>query len=303
MMLKNAELYDFTQNFQGNLFVAAMKRYKGEVFERPPLLNIRRGFAESPSWMMVQFLEFAPEAMTVEKFRRRAVYSAPKLSLALLEMMASEGWLDRKGEDYHLTEVGKIEADKIKQNRIRIFSDFEPVTREEMARLVELQASIIDACLAAKTTDNWSLIHSRNRAPSEHDSFGAKLMQFGSDFNAIRDDAHMAAYGSHGIQGHVWEAFSFLADGRAQNAADLYAQLAYRGFYTEDWQAALESLEKRGWIYQGKVSEAGQAVRRDVEAKTDAYFFASWDALGAAELEEMLALMQTIDARCQDLAK
>jgi hypothetical protein len=210
MMLKNAELYDFTQNFQGNLFVAAMKSYKGEVYERPPLLNIRRGYAESPSWMMVQFLEFAPEAMTVEKFRRRAVYSAPKLSLALLELLASEGWLDRKGEEYHLTEQGTLEADKIRQNRIRIFNDFEPVSREEMARLVELQACIIEACLAAKTTDNWSLFHSRNRAPSETDSHGAKLMQFGSDFNAIRDDAHMAAYGAHGMQGHVWEAFSFL---------------------------------------------------------------------------------------------
>ena len=31
-MLKNAELYDFTQNFQGNLFFAASKTYKGEVY-------------------------------------------------------------------------------------------------------------------------------------------------------------------------------------------------------------------------------------------------------------------------------
>ena len=65
-MLKNAELYDFTQNFQGNLFFAASKTYKGEVYERPALLNLRRGYAESPSWMMVQMLEFAPEGMTVE---------------------------------------------------------------------------------------------------------------------------------------------------------------------------------------------------------------------------------------------
>jgi hypothetical protein len=83
----------------------------------------------------------------------------------------------------------------------------------------------------------------------------------------------------------------------------LYAQLAYRGFYTEDWQAAIDILETHGWIRQGKVSEAGQVVRKDVEAKTDAYFFASWDALGASELEEMLALMQKIDARCQELAQ
>jgi hypothetical protein len=302
-MLKNAELYDFTQNFQGNLFFAAMKSYKGEIYERPLILNLRRGYAESPSWMMIQMLEFAPEGMTVEKFRRRAVYSAPKLSLALLELLASEGWLDRTGQEYYLTERGRQEAEKIKQNRIRIFEAFEPITKEEMARLVHLMGCVIESSIAAKDTDNWSLLHSRNRAPSEADSLGAKLMQFGSDFNAVRDDSHMAAYGVYGVEGHVWEAFSHLAEGKAKTAADLYEQLAYRGFYTEEWQAALTDLERRGWIAEEQITETGQKVREDVEAQTNNYFFTPWDVLSEAEFDEMLALMQKIDAVCQELVK
>jgi hypothetical protein len=302
-VLKNAELYDFTQNFQGNLFMAAMKHYKGELPERPALLNLRRGFAESPSWMMIQMIEFAPEGMTVEKFRRRAVYSSPNLSLAMLELLASEGWLDRKGNDYHLTEAGKAEAQKIRQNRIRIFEGFEPIEPAETARLVHLIACVIDACLNAKSPDNWCLRYSRNRAPLDSDSTGAKLMQFGSDFNAYRDDSHMAAYGHHGVEGHIWEAFSLIADGKAKNVADLYAQLAYRGFYSEDWQAALDDLSQRAWIEEGQVTEKGRKVREAVEAQTNDYFFAPWDVLSAKEFEEMLELMQKYDNRCQELLK
>jgi hypothetical protein len=302
-MLKNAELYDFTQNFQGNLFTAAMKAYKGEVYERPALLNLRRGYAESPNWMMVQMLEFAPEGMTVEKFRRRAVYSSPKLSLAILELLASEGWLDRIGEEYHLTETGQAEAAKIKQNRIRLFEGFEPIAHEETARLVHLIGCVIDASLSSASPDNWCLRHSRNRAPAEHESLGAKLMQFGSDFNAYRDDAHMAAFGIQQVKGHVWEAFSFIADGKARNAADLYSQLAYRGFYTEDCQAALNDLAKRGWIAEGAITESGQKIREEVEAQTNTYFYAPWAVLSDSEFEEMLELMQKYDNRCQDLLK
>lgn len=302
-MLKNAELYDFTQNFQGNVFVAAMKSYKGEVYERPALMNLRRGYAESPAWMMIQMLEFAPEGMSVEKFRRRAVYSSPSLTKALLELLASETWLDRNGEDYFLTAVGQAEADKMKQNRIRIFENFAPLSNEDMARLVHLMGCVIDASVQAKNPDNWCLVHSRKRAPEENDSFGAKLMQYGSDFNAYRDDSHMAAFGAYAVEGHIWEAFSYIADGKARNAEDLYGQLAYRGFYTEDWRAAIDDLAKRGWIAEGIITESGRQVRESVEAQTNAYFFAPWSVLSNDEFEEMLSLMQKLDALCQELAK
>jgi hypothetical protein len=302
-MLKNAELYDFTQNFQGNLFVAAMKSYKGELPERPAILNLRRGYAESPNWMMIQMLEFAPEGMSVEKFRRRAVYSAPKLSMAILELLASEGWLDRKGEEYFLTEKGQIEANQIRENRIRIFEAFMPLDEESTARLVYLMGCVMEACIAADSPDTWFLRHSRNRAPHENASSGAKLMQFGSDFNAFRDDCHMAAYGEQGVEGHVWEAFAHLAENKARSASDLYSQLAYRGFYTEDWQATLDNLSQVGWIDSGQVTESGRQVYEAVEAQTDAYFFAAWSVLSETEFHEMLELMQKYDKRCQELLK
>src|SRR5688572_2853814 len=87
---KNAALYDLTQNTQGALWQAAFQQYQARLSETersaqtmPPLLHLRSGYAESPGWMMIQAAEFDPEPLSVERFRKRAVYSAPNLSLAL----------------------------------------------------------------------------------------------------------------------------------------------------------------------------------------------------------------------------
>ena len=93
-MQKNADLYNLTQQVQGAMYQAGQKQYlislsdeeRDNQPQRPPLLNIRGGYAESVGWMMVQLLEFDPEPLTVEKFRVRAIYSAPRLSQALLEL-------------------------------------------------------------------------------------------------------------------------------------------------------------------------------------------------------------------------
>jgi Helix-turn-helix family len=310
-MEKNSELYDFTQNLQGTIFYSAFVSHvsdedKQAWQDRPAIMNIRRGYAESPGWMMVQALEFAPEPLSVERFRRRAVYSAPKLSLAMLELLASEKYLDRIGDDYHLTEMGQAAADKNEIFRVKAFEGFEPILIAEIEQLEALMRKIIDASLEADNlADRWCISHSRNRAPSEDVSALAKIIQYGADFNAIRDDAHMAAYGSHDVNGHVWEAFSFIANNQAKSAADLYEQLAYRGFYTEDWQAALDELIENGWLMKNDseyaVTDMGNSVKADVGEKTDAYFFASWSILSNTEYDELIMIMKQLNAACQAL--
>jgi hypothetical protein len=133
-----------------------------------------------------------------------------------------------------------VAADKNAAFRVKAFEGFEPIPLVEIERLEKLMRCVIDASMEDDNLpDTWSIVHSRNCAPSEDVSALAKIMQYGGDINAIRDDAHMAAYGQYEVEGHVWEAFSYIANEQAKSAADLYEQLAYRGFYTEDWQAAL----------------------------------------------------------------
>jgi hypothetical protein len=310
---KNAALYDLTQNTQGALWQAAFQQYQARLSETeraaqtmPPLMQLRSGFAESPGWMMIQAAEFDPEPLSVERFRKRAVYTAPNLSLAVLELLASEKWLDRKGSDYYLTDEGRKIVDRLIQRRVIPFAEFQPVPYLQLELLRAICQKIIDASLKApEPPGTWCLAHSRNRQPKGEISLAAQYIQFGSDFNAIRDDAHMAAYNSHDVHGHVWEGFTYIATHQAKNVHDLYQHLAYRGFYTEDWQAALDDICGRDWLTMTDgnyaLTEAGQAVRDDVEQKTDAYFYAPWDVLNGDEFAELTGLMQQLHDTCQNL--
>lgn len=310
-METNSDLYDFTQNLGGQVFFAAFQTNltqedRDNWTKRDPIMNLKRGYAESPGWILVQALEFAPEALTVERFRKRAVYSAPKLTEGLLELMASEQYFDRIGDEYHLTEKGQAEADKTRNFRLTTFEGFEPIESSEIDKMVGYIGRIIDGSMKANNPPGtWCLAHSRNRTPNDSAPPLAKLIQFSSDFNSFRDDAHMAAFGAHQVEGYVWEAFSYIKSKQAKNASELYEKLAYRGFYTEDWQAALDDLAVRGWIMQDdkhySVTEAGLAVAKDVETMTDTYFFAPWNVLSDDEYNELITIIKDLSEKCQAL--
>ncbi len=312
-MQKDASLYNMTQQLQGAIFQAGFKQYlatlsDGEKNNRPQpplLLQLRGGYAESPGWMMVQMAEFDPDPLSVDKFRRRAVYSAPKLSLAILEMLASEKWLNRIGDEYHLTQAGREVLDKMQERRQKPFQTFSPIPSEQAYRLEFLTCRVVEASLHSEVVDPWCLSHSRNRAPAGESAPFVKMVQYGSDFNAFRDDVHMCAYGAYNVLGHVWEAFAFVDDEQANNPDDLFDQLAYRGWARSDWAAALDELDGRGWaekshgFYQS--TEKGKAVREEVEKHTDELFYEPWSILTDAEYDELIDLMQTAMKACQEI--
>jgi hypothetical protein len=118
-----------------------------------------------------------------------------------------------------------------------------------------------------------------------------------SDFNAFRDDAHMAAWQSYQLDGYVWEAFALVCDGQANSAATLFEQLAYRGYSCGEYAAALETLTRRSWLEPDatagaySVTAAGRAAWVHVERLTDSYFYAPWSCLAEAQIEELRALL------------
>jgi hypothetical protein len=119
----NAALYESTQTLQGELFQAAV------AFVPPPqnatvnpLLQVRRGRAESPAWFLAQAAEFEPEPLSVERLRRRAVWSCERLVRALLELMAAEKWLERTGEDYTLLPEGQRLKQQILERPARLLA-------------------------------------------------------------------------------------------------------------------------------------------------------------------------------------
>jgi hypothetical protein len=307
----NSELYDLTQNLQGAIYQGGMKRMDTPFPTPPPILQLRRGYAEAPAWLMVQASEFDPEPLTVANLRVRAVWSSPSIIQALLDLIASEKWLYRKGHEYHLRGEGREVIQRLRDRIVQVVEPLLPVLDvDEVARLESLLRRVIDASLnSAEPPGTWCLAHSRRRAPGEDAPALLKIVYHMSDINACRDDAHMAAFQPHGIEAYVWETLTLVWQGSAGTADDLFDQLWYRGYAREDFAAALDELTGRGWIepigeetYQ--LTAQGRAVREEAERLTDEYFYAPWKAcLSADEIEELHRRMAAMCEQLEEMGK
>lgn len=285
----DAQFYDLTQTLWG-AFAGAMGAARAREPEpppTPPILQLHAGQAESPAWFLMQAVEFDPQPLTVERLRRRDVYASESIVAALLELMAGEKWFDRQGDEYALRSEGRAVLERIHANRYRWLGVLElPAAAHRLERRL---ADLIAASLAAPNPPGvWCLAHSRRRAPDAGESTAAHLFQYVADVNAFRDDCHMAAWRPLGVAGHVWEAFGLVADGTGPTADAIFDALAYRGYSMADYAAALAELAARGWVSAGAdghaITSDGRAVREQVEQATDAYFYASWSDLTAAEI-------------------
>ncbi|MEM7797900.1 MAG: hypothetical protein AAF633_01805 [Chloroflexota bacterium] len=304
-MKLNANLYNLTQITQGKLFQALRKR-QPQVAERlktlPPIFQLRGGYAESPGWFMIQAAEFDPSPLTVSNLRVRDIYASERIVQGLLELLTGERWLAREGDQYSLTSSGREIIAQLKRRGAAYLTvealDWE---KEKVERLTRLMGDLIDLSLNIGPDPNpWSLVHSRNRAPQADAPLLQQLSQYFSDFNAYRDDAHMAAWKPLNIEGYVWEGFALIANGAATDSRSLYSSLFFRGYSQGEYQQALDRLTQRGWLgkndVQYELTDAGKAVFEKVEAETDRFFYAPWNLLPPADMTEAVELLEALHA-------
>lgn len=300
-MQLDATFYDLLMEASGAIWGAlAAARPQDEPREPPPpLLQLRRGWAESPAWFLVQAAEFDPEPLSVERLRVRDIYAAPRLVGALLELMASERWLSRLNEDeYALAQPGRRLLHRVRQRREDALASLAPPAGVDVDRLLSLLDRLIRASLEADDPPGtWCLAHSRNRAPAPDATALIRLPQLFADFNAFRDDAHMAAWRPYSVDGRTWEAFAFFCNGQAETATGLAEQLYYRGYDESEYAGALADLARRGWLAatdteRYTVTAAGRAAHAEAEARTDTYFYAPWTTLSDDEVAELHALLR-----------
>lgn len=311
----NAEFYDFTQQTQGQLFYAtrAMQAHLvAELPDMPPLLQVRMGYAESPAWFMLQAAEFDPDPLTLENLRVRDIYASERIVQALLEMLAGERWLERTGDAYHLTEQGREQLQHLRNRAIIPMTPMElPLPQAQIERLVSLLGRIIKLSMeSGDQPGTWCLAHSRHRAPATDVTPLLKINQYFSDFNAFRDDAHMAAWKAQDVKGYVWEAFYFVCSAQANSADTVFEALTFRGYSRQEYSEALQALVARNWLTPASdapgsydVTDTGRVVQKQVETLTDDYFYAPWSALSEAEIEETKSLLQQFHDKLQALAK
>jgi hypothetical protein len=299
-MKKNADFYNLSQSLAGSLYqaAAAVQKQEGETTPTPPILmQLRGGYAESPAWFLVQALEFEPPSLTVDNLRVRDIYASEDLVAAILELMRSEGWLIAHHGAFILTAGGReLISSRLIDGTRRLgkvdLGDWAP----NVGRLEYLLEKINDASLKCENPPGtWCLAHSRNRAVLSSGNSLARIRQFTSDWNAFRDDAHMAAFKSVEPRAFVWEAFTLLSRPEPRTAAEINQALFYRGYNAAAYENGLISLIKRGWVEKSGqtfiMTPLGQAILADVEDLTNKYFFGPWEILSKAETEELYILL------------
>jgi hypothetical protein len=307
----DATFYDLTQEAAGAIFgamLAAQRRAEAQPEPPPPLLQVRRGYAESPAWFLVQAAEFDPEPLTVENLRVRDVYASERIVAALLELMASEGWLDRDMAGlFHLTAAGRAQYQRLRPRQHALIGALEPPPGAQAEQLASLLGRAIDAGLGSPNPPGtWCLAHSRRRAPAAEVPPLALIFQYSEDINAFRDDAHMAAWSSTGLKGYEWETFSHVCAGQANTADRLFEQLSHRGYSRQEYAAALSELARRGWLAPSgdagayQVTETGRHRRGEVEQATDDYFYAPWSGLAKEEIAMVHNLLMNLRDGFQD---
>ncbi|WP_093616173.1 SCO6745 family protein [Streptomyces indicus] len=101
-----------------------------------------------------------------------------------------------------------------------------------------------------------------------------------------RGDGHLAALTVAGLDG-VEALVSFAAVGAAS-----VERFESRGWSAVEWAAARGRLAARGLVdTEGVATEAGRALRAEVERRTDEAAAAPWRALGAARVDELAELL------------
>ena len=289
----NSDLYDLTQNTQGNVWGAAMRARTVVPPPISPVMQIRAGYAESPGWLMIQAREFDPEPLTVPLLRKRAVWSAPGIMSETLEILVGEKWLSGEGDQYILTPAGREVLKELQSRRQAAMQLITPLPLDELQELDRLLRRILAASMV---DDPWCLRYSMRRAPGTDAPLLDQIVHHFSDINAFRDDCHMAAFMPCNVEAYQWEAFTLIWQGKASTAQEILDQLVNRGYSLADYAEGLQAIQQRGWLDGNyAVTEEGRRLRQQVEDETNRLFYAPWHtALIQPEIEYLVSLLQKL---------
>jgi hypothetical protein len=252
------------------------------------------GLSEWNGWLLPALM-FEPDPISAILLRTRSPYTSARLFDGRLAKAARQGFLTTVAEaenGYRLTELGRQAAEHVMGAMYAKMAAFQPMPSTDLERLASLLHRLVMSCLAApEPPGKWYILHSRRIDPGDQAPVVVRIDQYGGDLAAYRDDAHLAAWQSLNIEGHAWEAFTYLWRGEASTLDGLYQKLERRGYSRDEYRQVLEDLMQRGWVKEEsgtyQVTILGREIRQTAEEATDQYFYAPWSCLSQEETEEL----------------
>ena len=251
----------------------------------------------------------APEALTAERFGRRAAYTNLDTINDRLNQAAEAGLLANQGDSaFTIAERGRVAIDSANGVFYRYLTDLETLPAADLETLEKLLDRLVQASLEATEPGNkWGLANSHRLHPDVAYGPLARIDQHLDDLNAFRDDAHLAAWQPYGVDGRSWEAFTFIWRSEAQTAAELAEKLPFRGYSAGDYAESLAELAGRGWLMQVdglyRLTDEGQQLRQTAEETTDYYFYTPWAILDENEQAQLRNLLIQLKLKLEQLAE
>jgi DNA-binding PadR family transcriptional regulator len=255
--------------------------------------NADLGLAGQDWGLLFNIQGLEPLPATAARMQRFAPFVTPETLEARLADATGRGLLSGDREQgYRLSERGR---EAVKQSFGAVHSalaNVELLPESEQRRLNELLKRLVDATIAQpEPADKSVLLASRLTDPGARGSAAALTDQSLTDLARYRDDAHLAAWQPSGVSGIAWEALTLIWRGEAYSADTLAKQLERRAQPAQVYLDAIHDLVERGWIAQHgeayRATDRGAALRQAAEETTDRYFYAAWDCLSEAEIEEL----------------
>lgn len=248
------------------------------------------------------FGELGLEYFSHADFEERDRFTNPRLFDELFHRLSQSGWITPVGpQRYQVTHEAREAARKITQSGYDHLATHSLLENQDEAHLVDLSEKVVQACRDAQEPPHKRAFVRRFRVATPESPAIVRIREYLMDLFAYRDDVHLATWENYPVTGLMWNAFSLLWSESAVSASAMAELMAFRGYETEHYQQALEELCRVGWVEKRpsedpfRVTQEGQALRDQAEAKTDADFYSPWAILSEREKQDLCELVSKLN--------
>lgn len=260
------------------------------------------GFDQSDQLLVQYAYGLDPEPLGLAHIFKRVPYANPDVYRQHLEGAVERGWLTCEGEGaYGLAEKGEIYVDALMTLAEEINTGLAArlgFSEESMDHILDI-LDLMDIGIAEQEgvaeKHAWKMAHLfDDEAADPLYRLRRRLIYLLS----YRDDAHIAVWAQHALDGYVWEAFSRVWEKQATDASSLAELLSSRFYDETDYQKALDTLVKLRWMDvtdEGYVlTGKGMALRENAEVLTNQAYDAAFETMSLHDLVELECLLETL---------